>query len=52
MKINKHVEGKKIISGEKIYDSEEKTDILDPKMWNNSNQIMSYKEYDSELKIK
>ncbi len=45
----KLVEGKKIISGEKVFDSESKTDILDTQMWNNGNQIMAYKEHGSSV---
>lgn len=42
----KLLEGKKICSGKKIFDS--KTDLLnniDMSKWNNGNQIMSYEEY-------
>lgn len=42
----KTVEGKKIISGEKIFDSEtNKIEDLETINWNNGNQIISYEEY-------
>ena len=39
----KLVQGRRIIDGTKIFDSESKTDIFDNINWNNGNQIMSYK---------
>lgn len=41
----KLLEGKKIISGSKIFDSNSKLEDLNQSNWNNKNQIMSYKEY-------
>jgi len=41
----KTTEGKKIISGTKIYDSRVKVELPDVKEWNNGNQIISYKHF-------
>jgi hypothetical protein len=41
----KTVEGKKVISGTKIFDSNSKIEDLDTTYWNNKTQIMSYEEY-------
>lgn len=41
----KDVEGKKIISGQKVFDSESTNDILNNTNWNNGNQIMAYEEF-------
>jgi hypothetical protein len=41
----KTIEGKKVISGTKIFDSNSRIEDLDTSGWNNKNQIMSYEEY-------
>jgi hypothetical protein len=42
----KQVNGKKICSGIKVFDSKvDNIDTIDITKWNNGNQIMSYKEY-------
>jgi hypothetical protein len=41
----KTVEGKKVISGTKIFDSNSRIEDLDTSGWNNKNQIICYEEY-------
>lgn len=42
----KVTEGKKIISGVKVFDSQSPKDVLDNNYWNNGNQVMSYEAFD------
>lgn len=41
----KITEGKKIISGERIFSSEKESDVLDNSLWNNGNQVIAYRQY-------